>query len=587
MPSRNANARQDDLPFMQQLGDAFVSHQSNQFLLTGNVLDLLRCPWEKSQSDDARPYLTLSDYLCHRLTVRDRLVITYNIARGIEFASPEDKQRAAAIYLGLFSAKDMKEGRRSFDETVANSPAYVLASLTLLRKICKAAALAPSGPPVAIIIEYADSVVPNNAITQMGDHDRQRLIFLKEWLTDSGFVDSSNLLIMIAETSSSVHGSIRSLPHVVSINLPLPDLHERRLFIRWLVRQYPDLKLKGSQTSFAQLSAGMSLLGIEQTMRLARYKKGKLEASDFLYYLNRLLVNHIGDYIEIIKPAHTLKDVIGATTLKRQLKRVSQAMQASDPSVSPVGLLVAGPNGVGKTFIFTAWAGETDRIVLVLKNLRGQFFGQTDQIFEKIRNVLEVLGNVIVLIDEADTMFGKPGSNTHETEQRLFGNLVKMMGNPANRGKIVWVLMTARPDNLAPDLKRSGRCGLHLPVFDPESDDREAFLSFVLKQAGFDLRTFSKEERQRFDQLTGSLSPVDFRELSAEFKAEALISKKPLTPEACLHVLADFMPADIGSQRRFQTLQALLHCSRQSLIPPSLAALDRSDVQASIQRLST
>jgi SpoVK/Ycf46/Vps4 family AAA+-type ATPase len=248
-------------------------------------------------------------------------------------------------------------------------------------------------------------------------------------------------------------------------------------------------------------------------------------------------------------------------------------------------MLITGPNGVGKTYVLTAWARECKRVVIVLKNLRGSFFGQTDQIFEKVRAVLEVLGNVIIIVDEADTVFAKPGTNTHETEQRLFGNVIKMMGDPRNRSRIVWVLMTARPENLAPDLKRAGRCGLHLPVFDPEGEDRTAFIDFVLSKSDLSLSQFKAADRKAFLDQTAHLSPADFKELSVELKTEATLSKTALVPETVMQLLDDYMGGSSRRARRLQSLYAYQHCSRKSLLPPSFAALSRDDANQEIQLL--
>ena len=574
-----------DLQFMATIRDAYVSNQSNQFLLTGNVDDLCRRVHDDAE-DGVDRYVRLTEYLTERLNRNGRIVIAYNLARGIQFASDADRQAALACYLRLFKDDERTVGASSFHDAVSRSSSYVIPALMLLRKLCRASQQGDGGgPEIALILEYADSILPDNPINAMNDADRQRLIIFKEWLTDPAFVNSPHLLVLIAETASSVNSAIRAMPHMIHVHVPLPDLEERRRFIRWRVNAEPPITLKGSQKSFSELSAGMTLLGIEQTMRLAQYKKGRVEGDDFLYYLNRLLQSSIGDHIEIVQPRHRMTDVIGNSALKAQLKRLTTAMSARDASICPVGMLVTGPNGVGKTWTFMAWATECKRIVIILKNLRSSFFGETDQIFEKIRNVLEVLGNVMIIVDEADTVFGRPDGQTHETEARLFGNVIKMMGDTANRGRIVWVLMTARPDRLAPDLKRAGRCGLHLPIFDPEGDDRDAFLDFVLGKTDVRLKAFSDTERAQFLQRTAHLSAADFRELVGEFKLESRLQKRPLDPAMVLTVLADFQASDIRLERRLQTLHALRHCSRRSLIPPSLAELDPGAVQHEIQTL--
>jgi AAA+ superfamily predicted ATPase len=573
----------DDLPFMEEIRDSFNAQQSNQFLLTGNVLDVMRCPWTSRDTSPDEQYIPLQNYLTERLGLKQRLVIVYNIAEGISFQSDYDRELALRYYLALFEPEQQKTGRDSFHEVISRSPAYILPSLVLLRKLCAGAA--KCGAKVAIVLEHFDAVLPDRPLAQMSDLDRQRLIFFKEWLTDTSFLASSHLLLLIAETASAINVVIRGLPYLRRINLPLPDQEERKRFLRRCLAQHKGLKLDGSQQSFSELAAGMTLTGIEQIVRMAGYRGGKVTRAAFLEQLNRLLVSRIGDHIEIVHPGHSLKDVIGNTALKGQLDRVARTLKTGRADIAPVGMLVSGPNGVGKTYVLMAWAHACERVVLILKNLRSSHFGETDQIFEKIRNVLEVLGNVIIIVDEADTVFAKPGKDTHDTEQRLFGNVIKMMGDTKNRSRIVWVLMTARPDNLAPDLKRSGRCGLHLPIFDPEGDDRQAFIDFVLSQCGLKKSLFTRAERADFLSRTASFSPADFRELIVELQAEHALSKEAMSPTVVMRVLDDFLPSEIAIQRRLQTLQALLHCSRQSLVPDSLKELDRGDVYREIESL--
>jgi AAA+ superfamily predicted ATPase len=573
----------NDLPFMEEIRDSFNAQQSNQFLLTGNVLDVFRCPWSSRDTTPDEQYIPLQDYLTERLALKQRLVIVYNIAEGITFQTEYDRELALRYYLALFEPDKQKAGHESFHEVISRSPAYILPSLVLLRKLCAGAAKCSA--KVAVVVEHFDAVLPDRPLAQMSDLDRQRLIFFKEWLTDTTFLASNHLLLLVAETASAINAAIRGLPYLRHINLPLPDQDERKRFLRWCLSQHEGLKLDGSQQSFAELAAGMTLAGIEQIVRMASYRGGKVTRGAFLEQLNSLLVSRIGDHIEIVHPAHCFEDVIGNTTLKAQLDRVARTLRTGRADIAPVGMLISGPNGVGKTYVIMAWAHACERVVLILKNLRSSHFGETDQIFEKIRNVLEVLGNVIIIVDEADTVFAKPGKDTHETEQRLFGNVIKMMGDPKNRSRIVWVLMTARPDNLAPDLKRAGRCGLHLPIFDPEGADREAFIDFVLARCELKKSLFTRKERADFATRTASFSPADFRELIVEIQAEHAMSESTMSPTILLKVLDDFLPSEIATQRRLQTLQARLHCSRRSLVPESLKDLERAEIYREIEAL--
>ena len=563
----------DDLPFMASLRAAYNSRQTNQFILTGNVFDVFRCPWLSDR--EGTHYLPLQEYLAQRLGGDARLVIVYNIATGIEFQAPVDPDTseprlalALRCYRALFEKGEEELATSSFGEALSKSSAMILPSLVLLRKICRGASRL--GVTVSVVLEHCESLLPDRASSQMTDVERQRLIFFKEWLTDQEFLDSPHLVLCIAETSSAVHAELRRLPHMLPLHLPLPDVAERKRFLRHCLRHDSSLKLSGSQQEFAELGAGMTLLGMQQIVRGGSYQNSRVQRRDFAQHLNRLLESRLGDHIELVRPAHSMDDVVGNRALKQELARVTDALRSGDPEIAPVGILVSGPNGVGKTYVMLAWANACDRVVLVLKNLRGSLFGETDQIFEKIRNVLEVLGNVIILVDEADTVFARPGGDSHDTEQRLFGNVIKMMGDPRNRGRIVWVLMTARPDNLAPDLKRSGRCGLHLPIFDPEGEDREDFVRHVLERSDIQLAEFAKPERERFQEQTAAFSPADFRELSVELRARSRLGGGDLAPQDILAILAEHSGGHLARQRHEQTAQALAHCSRRSLIPPGI-----------------
>src|SRR5919201_2564486 len=112
----------------------------------------------------------------------------------------------------------------------------------------------------------------------------------------------------------------------------------------------------------------------------------------------------------------------------------------------------------------------------------------------------------LILVDEAHTAFGSVHhSATHETERRLAGNIVEMMGDPRLRGKVLWALMTSRPDELDPDVK--SRAPLQIPIFDPEGEARQRFIQEMFQRRGMPL---SAEELQHVCQQTAHYSARDF-----------------------------------------------------------------------------
>ena len=138
---------------------------------------------------------------------------------------------------------------------------------------------------------------------------------------------------------------------------------------------------------------------------------------------------------------HDFSDVIGSKKLLVKLEEMKSFILSGNSDLMPTGILVPGPNGVGKTYIFKAFAKECGYLPVIIKNVRGQYVGQTEMTWEKIRSILEVMGNVMVIYDEADTELGGRGAGTHDVDKRLFGAILRMMSDPNNRGKIIWIII--------------------------------------------------------------------------------------------------------------------------------------------------
>jgi SpoVK/Ycf46/Vps4 family AAA+-type ATPase len=289
------------------------------------------------------------------------------------------------------------------------------------------------------------------------------------------------------------------------------------------------------------------------------------------------------DVVEFKKPTQSLDDVIGFSKLKEFIRReLLPRFRSSGPDALP-GAAVAGPIGGGKTFIFEAAAAALDLPVLVLKNIRSQWFGQTDVIFERLRRVLEALVKVLIFVDEADTQFGGVGEGVHETERRLTGKIQQMMSDPKLRGKVIWLLMTARINRLSPDIRRPGRVGdLIIPVLDPEGEDRIEFLKWVLAAALPGPPDSTNIDR--LNRLTAGYSAAAFASLRSQVKAKAVGG--PPTLEAIEEIVRDNIPPAIELTRRYQTLQALVNCTRRSLLPdPTVTEQTRQGWQLEIQKM--
>jgi len=116
--------------------------------------------------------------------------------------------------------------------------------------------------------------------------------------------------------------------------------------------------------------------------------------------------------------------------------------------------------------------------------------GSTEGNLEKIFRLLKGLGRCFVFIDEADQSLGKrdAGSSDSGLSGRIYGMFAEQMSNPANRGKIIWILASSRPDLIEVDLKRPGRIDVKIPIF-PTTTPSEGFtlIRALSKRRGVEL----------------------------------------------------------------------------------------------------
>ena len=450
-------------------------------------------------------------------------------------------------------------------------------ALELMRQMCLCSRTKLGGSPclkgdLLILIEGADMLLPDAPITSLNDMDRQRVSICHDWFCDLGFVNGGDSVVMIAESRSQLNQRIARLPQLIEVEVPAPDLETRKHFISWFSRndsKKRKLQLWGTQAELAELTAGLSLHALMQLLKGVRHGRAKLSQEEVVAKVEDFIKSQLGEeVVEFKKPGHSLTDVIGFKSLKTFLKKEVIPRFGMDSGEALPGAAIGGPIGAGKTFIFEAVAAELDMVVLVIKNIRSKYYGETDVIFERLRRVLMALSRVLIFIDEADTQLGGVGSDTHATERRLTGKIQSMMSDPLLRGKVVWLLVTARIHLLSPDIRRPGRVGdLIIPVLDPEGKDREAFLDWVVSPVIGEKLTGL--HREQFAAATEGWSAAGFAALRSELKAKAKLMGKDgtLTMDDVMGLIEDLLPPAIGETRRYQTLQALVNCTRRSLMP--------------------
>ena len=576
-------------------------------LLTGNVNDLF--PVEDTEG--SLQYVPVVQALIRRWDLPRYVLVVYELNGPIRFVRDGDQEIVRDAWLqwrtgmdkntldvrAMLATDRMKTDLqvvgRTFDDNLRRSVGSPTMALEVLRQMCLCSRTRLNDTrlldrELIIIIEAADMVVPDSPVSQMRDADRQRAAICQDWFSDPDFIEAGDAVLLITESRSLINSRIAQLPQVLEVEVPSPDFQARKRFIEWFGQTLPggaDLRLWGSIDELATSTAGLSIHALRQLLKGTAYSVHPLSRDDAIAKVEAFIQSQMGeDVVEFKKPGHTLKQVVGFTRLKEFLaRRLIPRFRASGPDALP-GAAVSGPIGGGKTFIFEAVAAELDMVVLVLKNIRSQWYGQTDVIFERLRRVLVALDKVLIFVDEADTQFGGVGAETHSTERRLTGKIQAMMSDPQLRGRVIWLLMTARIHLLSPDIRRPGRVGdLIIPILDPEGDDRRAFLQWMLKPVYSDPLT--DHDYRKLESATEGFYSAAYASMRSELQARAGPNTS-LTLDEVLDVLRDYLSPDIGSARRYQTLQALLNCTRRSLLPdPNVTEEQREEWATEIRAL--
>ena len=170
--------------------------------------------------------------------------------------------------------------------------------------------------------------------------------------------------------------------------------------------------------------------------------------------------------------------IAGQAEAKKRLQDDARWITAGRLDAAPMGYLICGPVGTGKTYLAECYAGSIGIPCVALKNFRSKYVGETEGNLQQVLAVLRSLGPVVVIIDEADAALGnRQADGDAGTSARVFSMIAAQMGNTRYRGRIVWMLLTSRPDLLPIDLKRQGRAEVHIPLFYPyeEAEIRQMF----------------------------------------------------------------------------------------------------------------
>ena len=260
---------------------------------------------------------------------------------------------------------------------------------------------------------------------------------------------------------------------------------------------------------------------------------------------------------------------MGHEAAKARLREDAALLKRGALDSLPMGYLLCGPVGTGKSFLAQCVSGEIGVPCVVLKNFRSKYVGETEGNLERVLSVLRAMGPVVVVVDEADAALGsRQAEGDSGTSSRVFSMIATQMGDTQYRGRIIWMLLTARPDLLPIDLKRQGRAEVHVPLFYP-TDEEEIRRMFVILAKKLGSR-IAAEDVPPIPQR-GHLSGADIEGMVGRaLRASLLAGADRITRDTLSAVVAEFIPSTQGLERELQETAAILECTDKQFLPPAI-----------------
>ncbi len=554
----------------EEMRDLFRSGSVSQFILHGNIYDLVPGP-------DRKMY-ALKAFLDEVMFKSYDVVLYYNRGKGIVASRGGEDWSDFLQQAGGVEGSSLREPPKAME----------VLDRYLLRALHLRALKEARGPRrVAVVIDFAEFVVPRGDPLQLGGEYSSSLIKVLGWANDPGIQQSNIATVLLAEGLHDLSQPVVENPHSAKLKIPLPDEPDMADYVQALAAsQFPDLasRCEVPLEVLGRRLTGLSRVGARRVIALALNNEKTLTSAWLSRMKKDLIERECQGLLEFLESAFTLDHVAGHDAVKAWLREDTQLLKRGALHALPMGYLVAGRIGTGKTFLVSCWAGELGIPCVVFKNFRDKWVGATESNLEKIFSVLRALGQAVVFVDEADQMAGKRegGEGDGGLSGRVYGMLAKEMSDTRNRGKIIWVFATSRPDLLEVDLKRQGRLDIHFPLFPPETvAEMKALLLAVAKKYKFPLSEADLADLPEPRTLGGNeIEGILVRALRVfELQGEP---KRPLK-EILADVFKDVRPSAHAQKMEYMDWIAVKECTDARFLPPRFRDVPPAEVERNIQ----
>lgn len=345
----------------QQMRAIFRSSTVTQFILYGNINDYV-----DHKSDNDTKYLPLKEYLNTVLLAPFDVIISYDRGQGIQLLKGESHFYE---FLRIF---DYYHGTKIVSSaTIANSTVSALSVVNLLPKnpvqaleiidrFLNSVKNGKSPQSAAVIIDYAHFIVPQGEMVHLTGDIGSQIIKILNWAEDASCRESGVVTCLLTENLNDIHHLISGSAHNAKIRINLPGVAEIVEFTESLFRSEPAFVnyCKFDAKYLAERMPGLSLVAIRTTLFRA-IRNGLEITAEFLAEIKKESIEkEAAGRLEFLESNLNLDNVAGHQAVKSWLREDAKLMKKGISAALPMGYLISGRIGTGKTWLVKCFAGE-------------------------------------------------------------------------------------------------------------------------------------------------------------------------------------------------------------------------------------
>jgi transitional endoplasmic reticulum ATPase len=186
----------------------------------------------------------------------------------------------------------------------------------------------------------------------------------------------------------------------------------------------------------------------------------------------------------------------------------------------PKGILLFGPPGTGKTLLAKAVANEANAYFIAINGpeIMSKYYGESEAKLREIFDEAKKNAPAIVFIDEIDAIAPKREEVTGEVEKRVVAQLLTLMDGLQERGQIVVIGATNRPDAVDPALRRPGRFDREIWISPPDFKGRLEILQIHTRN----MPLSPDVDLRKLAEMTHGYTGADIAALAKEAAIRAL-----------------------------------------------------------------